>query len=158
MDLDVTSERVIERFWAKVQRGPMCWEWAASRDKDGYGNFNIAHNIRERAHRFSYARFVGPIPDGAYVLHRCDNPACVRPGHLFTGSAKDNYEDSKGKGRRVVVRGESHWASRLSADAVRKIRSMVRAGHTQRSAARAFGIGPDVVSRIVNRKAWAHVR
>lgn len=75
-----------------------CWEVRTSPDKDGYGKFR--HMGKEyRAHRAAWEIHNGPIPPGLYVLHRCDNPACVRPSHLFVGSAQDNAADREAKSR-----------------------------------------------------------
>jgi HNH endonuclease len=92
--------QLTERFWAKVAKGDGCWEWQAGKDKNGYGQFTVYPPRRTlRAHRVAYEMEVGPIPDGLMVLHRCDNPSCVRPDHLFTGDAKANSEDMLSKGR-----------------------------------------------------------
>jgi len=89
------------RFWSKVTKGAGCWEWTASTDHKGYGK--LAEGGRQgrtlSAHRVSYELNVGPIPDGLLVLHRCDNPPCVRPDHLFVGTHTDNAQDMAKKGR-----------------------------------------------------------
>lgn len=88
------------RFWARVlpvESG--CWEWQGYRDEYGYGRFD-----ESKAHRFSYALTVGS-PEGFLVLHRCDNPACVRPDHLFLGTQLDNMRDMISKGRQT----HPHW-------------------------------------------------
>ena len=80
-----------------------CWLWHGARDpKNGYGNFGIegGHNGRtEKAHRAAWLLLVGPIPDGLFVLHKCDNPPCVNPAHLFLGTHQDNMDDKIEKGR-----------------------------------------------------------
>lgn len=86
------------RFWEKVQKGAGCWVWTASLNGTGYGQFSI-HNKPVRAHRYAYELLNGPIPAGKRVCHTCDNPPCVRPDHLFIGTAKDNTLDMIRKGR-----------------------------------------------------------
>lgn len=90
----------VERFWESVPIvGDGCWEWTGS-TSDGYGV--IWHSEKRRqvgAHRLSWEIHHGPIPDGAWVLHNCDNPSCVRPEHLFLGTPGDNVDDALGKGR-----------------------------------------------------------
>ena len=88
-----------ERFWEKVCKGPECWEWTgATSGRLPYGH--IYRNGREqRAHRVSWEINRGQIPLGLSVLHRCDNPGCVRPDHLFIGTQSDNLKDAVSKGR-----------------------------------------------------------
>lgn len=92
---------VEERFWSKVEKTDGCWLWTACVDQAGYGKFGEGGQGGRtlRAPRVSYEWAYGPIPDGLYVLHRCDTPACVRPDHLFLGNAKDNALDVAKKGR-----------------------------------------------------------
>jgi endogenous inhibitor of DNA gyrase (YacG/DUF329 family) len=86
------------RFWARVAKSEDCWLWQGPLLRDGYGQ--VSTNGRPKpAHRISWEAADGPIPTGLYVLHRCDTPACVRPEHLFLGTAADNYADSRAKGR-----------------------------------------------------------
>jgi len=86
-----------ERFWAKVEKTDHCWNWKGSKVAKRYGGFKL--DIYMLAHRVSWIWANGPIPDGLYVCHKCDNGFCVRPDHLFLGSQQDNMNDMKSKGR-----------------------------------------------------------
>lgn len=86
-----------ERFWAKVSRTDHCWEWVGCKRR-GYGAINVGGRTHD-AHRLSYAMANGPIPQGLCVMHSCDNPGCVNPGHLRLGTLADNHADMVAKGR-----------------------------------------------------------
>jgi hypothetical protein len=105
------------RFWAKVNKTPTCWLWTAStrKGRGKYGQINL--NGMQRAHRVSWQLAYGPIPNGLHVLHKCDVPACVRPGHLFLGTHRDNMDDARQKGRLI----DGLHARVLSDDAYREI-------------------------------------
>lgn len=92
---------IAERFWPKVDKSGECWVWTASRDRTGYGKFGRGGGKRgwTKASRVSWEIHFGPVPDGLWVLHRCDNPPCVRPDHLFLGTCGDNNRDTASKGR-----------------------------------------------------------
>lgn len=105
-----------EQLEAYVVTESGCWNWTKSVSMDGYGKLK-RNGITLRAHRVFYEAHVGPIMDGLHVLHRCDNPLCVNPEHLFLGTRSDNMQDMNQKGRRVdghktkpesVLRGEHH--------------------------------------------------
>jgi HNH endonuclease len=75
-----------------------CWNWSKGCDKDGYGK--VTHNYQDlRAHRVSYEHHIGPIPDGLFVLHNCDNPPCINPAHLYAGTAQKNIDDKVARDR-----------------------------------------------------------
>lgn len=123
--------------------GP-CVEWAGVRFAVGYGR------IGDRgAHCVAWENANGPIPDGMFVCHRCDNRACVNPAHLFLGTQADNMKDCSAKGRNTRLFGERNGATRLNSDQVRHVRAILLSGVvTQGAIARAFGISEAQVSRI----------
>jgi hypothetical protein len=100
--------------------------------------------------------FVGEIPDGKFVLHKCDNPACVNPGHLFIGTQADNVKDmwDKNRARQGINRGESHGMSKLTADDVRAIRESSASGPVL---AARYDVTRTTIADIRNRKIWTHI-
>jgi hypothetical protein len=88
------------RFWAKVKKSEGCWEWTAATNGRGYGQFYVGNGRRTSPHRYSWELYNRkPVPEGLYVCHHCDNPRCVKPHHLFLGTAQDNTDDMVAKGR-----------------------------------------------------------
>jgi hypothetical protein len=101
------SKSVKERLWSNVDIGPpdACWEYQGSRQRFGYGRLQVS-GVRHLTHRLAYELVNGPIPKGQEVLHRCDNPPCCNPSHLFLGSKADNCKDRAAKHR--TASGDSH--------------------------------------------------
>jgi hypothetical protein len=149
---------VNERFWSKVQKGNGCWELTASKNWAGYGKFWDGKHLTS-GHRHSWIIAYGTIPDGMWVLHRCDNPGCVRPDHLFLGVAFDNIHDMMQKGRRgyTGLRGEKNPRGKLCANAVVEIRNRFAAGETRAQLAVAYQVGWSSVDRIVSGQYWPHL-
>lgn len=95
------NEKLIERFWKLVNVAGRndCWNWLAYKNRDGYGNFNGEGKKKWNAHRVSYIIANGEIPDGVCVCHKCDNPSCVNPAHLYLGTHAQNMRDMRVRGR-----------------------------------------------------------
>ncbi len=149
-----------ERVWDKVQKTDNCWEWTGAKNPKGYGMLTY-HNEQFLVHRVSYELAFGPIPPGIWVLHHCDNPACVRPDHLFLGTVLDNNRDMTQKGRHGYTGslGESHPNHLLTEDVVRQIRAEYKA-HTRGlriELAKKYGVTPATIKDVVSRRSWRHV-
>jgi hypothetical protein len=146
-----------ERFWEKVDRRDEddCWPWIGSIDTRGYGTIG-ANGGRPllRAHRVVYELSISAIPPGMVVCHRCDNRACVNPGHLFVGTQRDNIMDMLHKGRRRSYAGTGAPCAKLTDDQVLAIRADKR---RVREIMATYQIGDTTVYSIKNRKSWVHL-
>lgn len=100
--------------------------------------------------------FVGPIPQGIMICHRCDNTHCVRPEHLFAGTCKDNLEDAANKGR--MSSGERNGRAKLTSEQVRQIHTKLRNGAIQAHLAKEYGVGKSIISYIANGNNWKHIQ
>lgn len=143
-----------ERFWDKVAICPYggCWEWIGARGKHGYGNFWDGQRYA-RAHRFSLALHGQPILPGQHVLHSCDNPGCVNPDHLRTGTHSQNMQDAfqRGRGRTPESSGENNGRAKLTRSDVAEIRSS-RA--TRLELADTYGVSISLIGKIQRREVW----
>lgn len=149
------------RFMTRVDINPLhpdgCWEWTGERNEYGYGLFTF-RSKPVTAHRASYIMFVGEIALGLHVLHRCDNPPCVAPHHLWLGTPALNLADCIAKGRHVATPGERNGRAKLTAAQVCEIRELYanNGGSTTIIGAR-FGVSSTHVSRLVRREMWKHI-
>lgn len=158
-----------------------CWEWQGSRQAFGYGGIQV-DGKKWRTHRLSYFVFVGALPEGMLVCHKCDNPPCVNPSHLFLGTHSDNMMDASKKGRigagdhhwtrripeRLLTRkksdttnmrrGERHGIAKLTAEKVREIRAFRRVlGWSQQQIADVMGVTHKTIGNILAGKIWTSV-
>ena len=133
-----------------------CWLWTGRRDRLGYGRLTLAlHGRREacNAHRIVYALERGDIPAGRVIMHTCDNPSCVNPTHLVSGTPAENVADMDRKGR-----GVRNGKAKLTAPQVRELLSRFITGEHPRTLARSYGIAYTYCRRLLAGKTWRHVR
>ena len=142
----------IQEFLARILIGDDCWEWQGGRFIKGYGQCG-SKNPRDRvAHRRAWKILVGPIPDGLEVLHKCDNPPCVRPSHLFLGTQKDNMQDCIKKNR-FTQSGETHWKARLNWMLVEELRTNNQ-GKSIAEITRLYHLPKSTVRNVIKYKTW----
>lgn len=159
--LSIVTRRQIALFEEKIDRSGDCWLWTASTLNTGYGQFHVGHRSSgtlrtTTAHRLAWM-LAHPNANigGLCICHHCDNPLCCRPSHLFIGTHGDNARDRQAKGRGNQCRGEEHAKSYITNDDVRAIRA---SGESNRATGEKYGMGASGISKIKNRRAWAHVR
>ena len=145
-----------ERFAKSVRKTDSCWIWTASRDKNGYGIFRgmIGQTAFTRAHRFSYALHTGDMLVGMQALHTCDNPSCVNPNHLFSGTGADNMRDKVQKGRSRVPVGEQHGKAVLTE---RQVKSILKDPRPYAEIAAQYDVKPSTIGSIKQRISWKHL-
>ena len=149
-----TWSEVIETILSRIVVEPEsnCWVWQGAKRNGGYGN--IKHRGKSIAtHRTIWEYYNGPIPDGIHVLHKCDNPPCCNPDHLFLGTHTDNVRDMDNKGRRrtVCTYGEQHYKTSLT---LKEAMAIKKDSRFQRLIAKDYRISESTVSHIKNGYTW----
>ena len=146
----LSGSELIAVFWSRLNERPSgCWEWSRAKTADGYGTTDMGRETI-LTHRLAWELTHGPIPEGALVCHRCDNPPCCNPEHLFLGTYGDNARDTVAKGRHVV-------RSKLTPAQVREIRTRLADGDTQTAIADTYGVSPRTIGMIATGYRWRSV-
>ena len=163
-----------ESFWARVDRTGVCWLWLGAKSPKGYGK--IKWNGRDdRAHRVAWELSRSPVPEGMWVLHTCDTPACCNPLHLFLGDNLTNNRDKAAKGRQIngerltnnrdkaakgrQINGERHKLAKLTEADVIAIRSALSSrSASRRGLAATFGVSRSLIDHIGAGRTWKHVQ
>lgn len=158
LSFDELEESDLHKFWNRtVVHADSCWLFSSTWD-DGYGTIYLANKRRQGSHRVSYAIHYGLVPDGLFVCHKCDNPQCVRPDHLFLGTNQDNGMDATVKGRRKGVnRGSANAMSILRESDISEIHRLFRSGSSRREIAKLFKTSHRHISTILIGRLWGHV-
>lgn len=171
-----------EWFWSMVSKSEGCWTWTGQHTRAGYGHISFMGHRWRYAHRVAWELSNGPIPHGRLVCHRCDNPGCVRPDHLFLGTQADNMRDMVSKGRNAsskgtarLPHGDSHWArlrpervrrgeqvnkAKLTAEEVLAIRAGYQRGRgntNQVVLAKQYGVKQAAIWNILAGRTWKHI-
>ncbi len=157
------SRRPVTKEWLlssiKKIEGPLetfCWEWQLTKSSSGYGIICRLGHVNKSAHRLSYEMFIGQITNGLWVLHKCDNPLCINPDHLFLGTKDDNDADCKSKGRHSF--GTRNGSAKLTEEEIMQIRYKFEVEkQSMLGLAKQFNVSDTHISRIVKGKIWKHL-
>ena len=153
----------INKIWdyIEVKDQESCWIWTKGKANYGYGVINTSERKQFRVHRLVWSFYFGDIPDGMFVLHKCDNPPCCNPGHLFIGTQADNIRDMIRKGRRGnagvkpgTQTGEKNHNSKLTNDNVLDIRELLNSGESHSRIASMFGVSRPTITLINTGSTW----
>ncbi len=141
-----------DRFWSYVNKqGTECWDWEGSSLSNGYGR--IGFNCKQyRAHRVAFYLTTEIDPANKLVCHKCDNPGCCNPKHLFLGTNAENLKDRGTKGRTAC--GENQGGSKLTEKDVHEIRV---SNEAQKKIAALYGVTPASICQIRKYKLWKHI-
>lgn len=166
MKLDLNTARVVTTFWSLVNRTSNkteCWNWIGGNAPNGYGTISShGFDTTMSAHRFSWITHFGAIPEGLFVLHRCDSPCCVNPKHLFLGTQQDNIRDCRDKGRLknnlIIYKGEKCSFSKLKEKDILRIREEYNGSWGQlKQLGKRYGVTATSIYNVVHRKCWKHI-
>lgn len=145
-----------QRFLKHVNKTESCWLWTHFTDKDGYGKVDLIGGNERYAHRLAWVLAFGSIGNNLYCLHHCDIRNCVRPSHLFLGTAKDNYRDSANKQRNII--GERNASSKFSDKDIRHIRDSYTGSYGQlKKWTEEYHVSRHTIWCILTRRTWKHL-
>lgn len=165
MPKDIIVNDARRRIAGNVEIDPVtqCWNWKGNPRENGYCRTSYKR-VNWYIHRLSYAAFIGPIPNGNDVCHRCDNRRCCNPAHLFTGTREDNMKDcvakgrvSKGERHSALVSGDNSGVAKLTAENVRQLRKLAKDGASTGVLSAQFQCSQDNVRKILNNKTWRNI-
>jgi hypothetical protein len=153
------SDNFVCRYWdnVEVKTKEECWIWEGRKNSKGYGTIGYKKK-RILATRTSYYYHYGKFENKLFVCHRCDNPICVNPHHLFLGNQKDNIQDMLAKGRNNPLKGSKQASSKLNEEKVSQIRSLyLNTEITEKELAIKFGVSETAIADVITNKTWKHV-
>ncbi len=145
----------MDAFWSKIIKTSTCWEWVGGKHGSGYGQCWTGYHGERLAHRAMWIKWFGSIPEGMYVLHKCDNKTCVNPEHLYLGTQTQNVKDNVDRG--LTNTGSKHWNSSIQEADVRCIRFSFRQGLSIRCIANRFNLSYKNTWAIVHNLKWRHI-
>jgi len=150
------EKRIKEHFEKNVIKKDGCWDWKFEQKKFTYPRMHFNKNVpRIAIHRYSYELYKGSIPEGMWVLHRCDNPRCSNPDHLFLGSSDDNINDMLGKRRHP--HGEKHGGAKLTEKEVKEIKSKL-SQFSLMELAKQYNVAKKTILNIKHNRTWKWVK
>lgn len=148
-----TLKQIFEDKYIKLDNG--CWQWTANISTNGYGQIS-RNKTTCRAHRIAYNLYIGEIPEGMVVCHKCDNKLCVNPDHLFIGTQEDNIRDCLNKDRNAY--GSRNAKAKLKEDDIFSIKVRYKNGVTMQEIGNIFGVSKNTISQVINNKTWAKIK
>lgn len=152
----VTIRKKIHRN-VKIDHETGCWNWQGQLNNKGYGRISLPHQNSRYTHRVAYAEFIGPIPNGLVVCHKCDNPQCCNPRHLFVGTFRQNMQDAKSKGRLKQpgpMLGCDHPRALFS---IRQVNDIRRDSRPMSVIAREHGCSRETIRRVQDWETYGNV-
>lgn len=152
------DKKLLDKLMSRISKAQSgCWEWTWGLSNAGYGRLGYKGK-NTQASRVMWIAVHGSIPNGLWVLHRCDNPKCINPDHLFLGTRKDNIDDMVRKGRGNALRGAESNKAKLTEEIVRQIRKEHHhSGIGFRPLGRKYGVSDMAIRKLISGQSWKHI-